>query len=239
MQGVLTITSKYYSVRRELWENDPRKLEGADRTFSQFFKAHRLWYKIVFVAALLLAVIMAVVCSAALFSLISSEIALEVSMCALLAVLILSFILGVAKEKYIYHEEERKAELKTLQKNYAAFVNEIHKTLAMYNVDSKEHVEKLKAECKLLLDAHEAKHSGRSKKAFDMFIGVPLGAFVASIIYSGKDADVAGIFAAICMGFVAWGMVQLYKMLQYYNESYNKDRHLLGILKELDYTVWK
>jgi uncharacterized membrane protein YcaP (DUF421 family) len=68
-----------------------------------------------------------------------------------------------------------------------------------------------------------------------MLIGVPLGALISSIIYNQDANSLEGIIVLILLGlFIIIGS-QIGRKISFYSDGYFKDRHLLNILRELEY----
>lgn len=120
--------------------------------------------------------------------------------------------------------------------NYEQYITDVRNILLKHGIDTPEKVMKLKTECETTLKVREDKYIKINSKIIDMFIGVPLGALIASIIYADSDTVPTAIGALILIGLTILGVAKLIKTISYYSEGYFKDKYLLDTINELDYS---
>jgi Kef-type K+ transport system membrane component KefB len=144
-------------------------------------------------------------------------------------------LISVQRERQIYNESVRSQEISEIEKNYMEYLLCVMKTMTSYGIDTPEKLQKLKVECEAALKKHEEKMVKINSKIFDMLIGVPLGALIASIIYSNSNTLPAAIVAIIIIGLAMIGFIRLIGYIEYYSEGYFKDKYLLDAINELDY----
>ena len=115
-------------------------------------------------------------------------------------------------------------------------IEDIDKIFRKHGIDTNEKLKKLKSECEGLLNARKSKYTTINGKILEMFIGVPLDALVASLIYTQKDAVQTAIVALIILGFTVLGSVKIFRSIDYYSEGYFKDKYLLDAINEIEYS---
>lgn len=196
------MTQKYLLVRREIYENNPMKKINSTRSFfdmAQLFTV-KLWLMLVLVVGSLIgAVVLFVMNPSSPFMIIP-----------LVIIIAIQIIGQVPREKNLYHESARDKELKIIMKNYKTYITDVREALKKYDVDTLERVRCLKEECENQLNLQNDKYTKFGAKAFEMLIGVPLGALIASLIY-------------------------MERAIAYYSEGFFKDKYLLNVLNELNY----
>ncbi|MFV0351042.1 MAG: hypothetical protein ACK5JF_01855 [Oscillospiraceae bacterium] len=135
------MTDKYFYVRRECWENQPEKIIENKRTLAQIIKVYRWPMWVLLVAYIVSAVILIVVIwlLPSLWYVIFIPYAIAGAM---------SILNENVREKDWYKTEAREEEWNTVLKNYDKYILVLREILRMYDVDSKEKIEKLKEECK-------------------------------------------------------------------------------------------
>lgn len=94
---------------------------------------------------------------------------------------------------------------------------------------------RLKIECEATIKMREDKFAKINTKFVDMLIGAPLGALIASVIYSDSKAFPTAIGAITLVGLAILGLIKLVNLINYYSEAYFKDKYLLDALNELEY----
>lgn len=220
------MTYKYYDVRREIYENCSDKPLKKFRTFKEMKKLFKglQW--------LMLALIIACVIAWFFIAFLPISILWNIiPMTLAFAILIFS---QFTFEK-LYHQEARKEELSLKDQSYKEFVNNILNTLKANGIDSAKKITVLKEECKCALTEHKQKYDSVKSKAFDMLIGVPLGALISSLIYKNSDALVMQIITISIIGLFVIAFSNIVRKITYYSDGYFKDKHLLDVLNEIEY----
>lgn len=220
------MTYKYYDIRREIYENCSDKPLKRFRTFSEMKKIFKFKFWIVFILMILCIIamgILAIVLPNTYWFLIPIGI-----------LMLLSFIFEFQGEN-LYNPIERKKELDEQNECYDEYVNKIVDVLNLNGLYSKNQWKSLKEECKNRLESYEITYRAISDKAYNVLIGVPLGALISSLIYKNNEATTKSIIGLIVIGIVVILFVRMCKKIRFYTDGYFKDRYLLCALNELDY----
>lgn len=226
-EGDKILTNKYMYIRRAIFEQDPASKINKFRNISYMAKLFKRRYLIMLsllLMSMILYIITYIIKPNSPFMLIP-----------MIFTILIVILISVQREKQIYNESVRAQEISELEKNYAEYVLFVLKTLTSYGIDTPEKLKKLKAECEETLRKHEGKIVKINSKIFDMLIGVPLGALIASIIYSNSNTIPVAIVVIIIIGIAVLGLIRLIGFIEFYSEGYFKDRYLLDAINELDY----
>lgn len=221
------MTYKYMYIRRAIFEQNPASKINTYRNLSDMVKLYKRQYFIMLVLLLL-----SVLFSFIIISIYPNRPFVLIPMVFELLIVIL---ISVQREKHIYNESVRAQEISEIEKNYEEYVLNVSNTLESNGINTPEKLQKLKEECKSELKKYEEKLGRVNSKIFDMLIGVPLGAFIASIIYSNSNTIPAAIVVIIIIGLVLLGFTRLIGYIEYYSVGYFKDKYLLDAINELDY----
>ena len=222
------MTYKYYDVRREVYEKCSTKTLKRTRSFKDLRRLFK-WYAWVIMSSLLVSMLTFIILANAFpgkpYYLIP---------CA--STFIVIAIWEFCSER-IYNAGERYRELEEAKNNYLQYIRNIKGVLNSFGIDSREKLDALKNECTARLDSHAKPYKSVSSTMYSMLISVPLGAVVSSIIYRNSgDAAVAQIVGLLMFGLMIIGICKGFKALTFYADGYFKDRYLLEMLNELDYT---
>jgi ABC-type multidrug transport system fused ATPase/permease subunit len=214
-------------IRRAIFEQNPASKINTYRNLSDMVKLFKRQYFIML--ALLLLSIISLVIILVIYP--NSPFVLIPMACVFLIIILIS----VQREKHIYNQSVRAQEISEIEENYKEYVMNVLNTLASYGIDTPDKLHKLREECKSELKKYEEKLDRVNSKIFDMLIGVPLGALVASLIYSNSNTIPVAIVAIIIIGLVLLGLTRLIGYIEYYSEGYFKDKYLFEAINELDY----
>ena len=222
------MTQKYIYVRREIYEKNPASKLSHTRNFADMVRLFKYlyWVMLILIAGSIIATIVFLILN-------PSNPYLLVPMGLIIIIAIVS---QLPREKHLYHESARKKELEYLQEGYQQYISEILQILKKYDIDSVEKVSQLKHECEDALKSQKEKYSTIGNKIFDMLIGVPLGALIASMIYSGLNVVLTSVFSVIFIGIAIAGLNKVVQAVFFYTEGYFKDKYLLDVLNELNYS---
>ena len=221
------MTLKYYAVRRDMFEIDPSSNLKSYRSFSDLKKLLKRPFLIMLGLVVIAFIALA---SVAIFT--PSPIEFLLMTLIITALLIIQ----IPREKYIYNEQARENELSEKKQDYEKYVKEILKIMQSNGIDSTEKVLKLKTECETALKVRDDKYTRLNSRIFDMVIGVPLGALIASIIYTDSNAVVTSIGTIILGGLAVLGVIKLFNLINYYSAEYYKDKYLLNAISEIEYS---
>ncbi len=222
------MTYKYTYIRRAIYEENPAGKLNKYRSLSEIARLFKRPYWIMLVS-LLFSLIFLAIC----IVFFPKSPFLYIPMALIILIIILS---QIQREKHMYNETARAQEICELEKNYEGYVKSVWNIMLKYGIDTPEKMQKLKAECKITLKKHEDKLAKINGKIFEMLIGVPLGALIASIIYSNSNTVPVAIVSIIIIGLAVLGLIRLVGYIEYYSEGYFKDKYLLDAIYELDYS---
>lgn len=221
------MTYRYCEVRREVYNRCSGKAPNKYRSFSRMKKLFKrsCWaLLLVTVGSIILFFLLAILIPEKPYSLIPAPIPY-----------IAQLIFEVSCDK-LYNAEERKLELTEIRSSYEAYIQELREVLSSCGIDSAQKRKNLKAECNACLEMQTKPYSNVSSNAYNMLIGVPLGAAISTIIYQNRDgAAVTKILSLIMVGLIIIGLCKVFKTLSYYRDGHFKDRYLLEVLNELEY----
>lgn len=222
------MTYKYYEVRREVYDKCSDKTLKRTRSFKDLRKLFK-WNAWVIMSLLPVSMIAFIILVYAF-----PEKPYYLIPCA--AAFIVTAIWEFRSER-IYNADQRYRELEEVNHNYLQYIRNIKGVLSSCGIDSREQLDALKNECNARLDSHGKPYKSVSSTTYNMLISVPLGAVVSSIIYRNSgDAAVAQIVGLLMFGLMIIGICKGFKALSFYADGYFKDRYLLEVLNELDYS---
>jgi len=222
------MTQKYIWVRREVYERNLSGKISANRSVSDMVKLFKRPYWIMFgtlVVALIGVLLTLLIAPRSPFI-----------WFLMIVILVVTLPIELPREKYLYNDSVRQEELAVMQKKYQSYIAETWDLLKKYSVNTPEMVSRLKLECETVLKAHTERYHKISNRIFDMLIGVPLGALIASIIYTENNIALDTIAPIIIIGITISGFMKLVQFVRFYAEGYFKDKYLLDALNELSYS---
>lgn len=220
------MTYKYYKVREEVYTSCSNKALYRSRTFDEVRKLFKkcLW---------IVCTIIACSCIAALIISLT-----PISDLWLPLPLIIAFgLLNLAKMNFdsFYHTDMRDKEMQERDEVYEEYLQNISNALLKCGIKTSQQRKLLKQECEFILDQHKEKYSIFKGKVYDILIGVPLGALISALICNDSGNIISQIVAIIVIGLIIIGLTKICRILTFYSDHYFKDRHLLGVLKEMEY----
>lgn len=225
------MTYKYLNIRRALYEQNAKAKLNTNRRFSDMARLFRLPNWIMFglnFISLLIYIVIAIIDSKSPFILIP-----------IIIILLIAILSSIVKERYLYNDAARAYELSELTQKYEKYIESIIVLLENHGINSYEKLMKLKIECEKTLKTHEDKYHKLNNKVFDMLIGVPLGALIASLIYENSNAIPKAIGAIVYIGIAIIGVINFIKFFNYISDGYFKDKYFLDTINELEYSdVW-
>lgn len=222
------MTRKYLDVRRAIYEKNPSRIMNSYRSFSETIKLFKRPFWILFgiFTIFLIAFVFVVI------SVPNNPLDLII----MIPIVIISLALEIPREKYLYNESARANELVEKNRSYEQYISEIWNILQSQGIDTLDKVHILKNECNAILSKRENTFQKIDGKIVDMLIGVPLGALIASVIYSGSKAVPTAILVTVLIGITILGILKFFSFLNYYSDGYFKDKCLEDTLNELDYS---
>lgn len=181
------VTYKYLEVRREIYNKCSDKELNSFRSFRQMLKVWNRSYWVSLIG-MLFCLVTEIVLSIILQNKLWGMIPLGVEM-------VLLVVIEVRSDK-MYNPPERKKELDDDKKKYEKYVENIKKTLDACGIRTSRLRVILREECVAELEKYNKSYSFISDHVIEMFIGVPLGALISSLIFIDKQAVVDHI--AMC-----------------------------------------
>lgn len=228
------MTYKYLYIRRELYEESPSDILDKNRNLSDMKRLFKRPFWIM-LGALLFAFLGSLIIIILTFIGLLTPPLTFLYLVPIVIIITVSIISEVKKERFFYNETSRANELSKNMQNYEQYISKIRDIFLRFGIDTPEKVNKLKTECETKFKTRDEKFAKINSKTVDMLIGVPLGALIASIIYTNSKVAPAAIGAIILIGIVALGFVKLIGLIEYFSEGCFKDKYLLDSINELDY----
>lgn len=220
------VTYKYLEVRREIYNKCSDKELNSFRSFRQMLKVwnRSYWASLI---GMLFCLVTEIVLSIILQNKLWGMIPLGVEM-------VLLVVIEVRSDK-MYNPPERKKELDDDKKKYEKYVENIKKTLDACGIRTSRLRVILREECVAELEKYNKSYSFISDHVIEMFIGVPLGALISSLIFIDKQAVVDHIAVLVMLGVMIIVFIKVAKKMAFFWNGYFKDQYLLKALKELEY----
>ena len=222
------MTYKYRYIRREIYETNPAGKLNSYRSLSEMARLFKRPYWIM-LGGMLLAIFL-------FGGIVIKAPGSPFIFIPILIILAISVISQIPREKVLYNNSAREKEIEQKTQEYEQYIEDIDKIFREYGINTTDKLVKLKAECEELLHAREIKYTNISGKIVDMFIGVPLGALIASLMYAKNDTIPTAIGALIIIGFIVLGGVKIFRSINYYSDGYFKDKYLFDAINELEYS---
>lgn len=221
-------TLRYWDIRREIYEQCSNKALKKYRTFADMRKLFKLSYWL-----LLFGMLVCLITYIALFIFLPGTFYWLIPVGGTLLLSIIGELFG----SRMYNPLERKRELEEHSANLEVYIENIQTTLSRHGITTKDHRDTLRKECERQLSIHNLRYKSVSSKLFDMFVGVPLGAFISALIYKSEGADIviSQLFVIVILGVMIIGVSNILKKTTYYSDGHFKDQYLLDVLNELEY----
>ncbi len=216
------MTHKYYDVRRSIYEEKDLK---SYRSFSEMKKLFKPSYLI-----MMLITILSLIASIVLFF-----INVNFVLIPMLLIVGCAIVTDLFREDSLYYSEARKEEIENNNMQYNKYIEKLSGILRQHRIDNTEKLSRLKNECIARIEGPKTKYSNINSKIYDLLIGVPLGALIASAMYADKDSAIVRIVALIFFGIFILGIVHVVKFISFYIDCIYKDKYLLKVIRELEY----
>lgn len=220
------MTHKYLEVRCAIYEKCPDKSYKKYRTFGEMKKLFKVrnWIFVIILAICLIACILLPILRPSTFYYFIPA-----------GILFLIIIISEFYGENLYNSSEREKELSEISKDYNDYITYIKSVLKEHEIINEKQREALKKECTDILMSHYQKYNSVKSKVYNMLIGVPLGAFISTLIYKDGNTVINQIVGIILVGLVILAISNVIRMVSYYSDGRFKDQHLLNVLNELEY----
>lgn len=223
------MTYKYFEIRREMFVESPDKILKRKRSFSDIKKQFTIFHW----AILFFLVVSAVVCVILALKYPNKPFLLSIPVVIIFGCAIL---IELFSDK-LYKPLGRKEVLKKQDEQYDKYIDRIHNILNKHGINSTKKRALLKKECEDNLIRHEEKFKIVNGKTFETLIGVPLGALISSLIYKNDNALIGQILGIIIWGLFLILLLRIIKRIIYFSDGYFKDKYLMDILNEFEYSA--
>ena len=221
------MTYKYFFIRREMYEKKIDQKLQKGRSLTQMMRLYKLPYVIILV--LLLFTIISVI----IISILSASAVFMLFPAILLVIADVMF--DVPHEDKIYNMSEREREIEEYINHYKDYIKSARNILKKHGIDNEEKNELLKAECISRIEKCNKRFLNLKSKIIDMFVFVPLGAFITLITENNKSSEIIPVFSVIFIGIAICMIIKAISMLLSISDTIFKDRYLLDVLTDLEY----
>lgn len=220
------MTYRYYNIRREINNDNSEKGLKEFSSLKELKSLFTPFHWIVFIAIILSLV-------ALLFTAFFSTNKLWCSIPLVILVVLVN--IWEYKCEKLYNQKAREKELNDIDEKYKQYLNNTYEILKKNGINTREQLLILKNECNIVFNERENKFKILNNKVFELFIGVPIGALISSLIDENNIALSSKVIAILIFGLIIYGIVALTKYFSYYTEGYWKDQHLLDVVTEMEY----
>lgn len=111
----------------------------------------------------------------------------------------------------LYNQKAREKELNDIDEKYKQYLNNTYEILKKNGINTREQLLILKNECNIVFNERENKFKILNNKVFELFIGVPIGALISSLIDENNIALSSKVIAILIFGLIIYGIVALTK----------------------------
>lgn len=218
------MTQRYIKIRNEIYRGKPTNALKYYRSLSDMLKIFNKgkWILIIVYGVYIIGLIISVFVN---------HISLIIFAFFLL---LISYFEANTKEKFFYDQNERNKEIIKIDKNYEDYIKAIHSVLIKNGITNIEKFNLLYEECSNTLDNSEKRISSAHSRIIDMFIGVPIGAFITKII-ENETFNPNHLLLFIIIFPVVFSICKAIKVISNLTEGKFQDNYLYSILKEFSY----
>lgn len=221
------MTYKYLLIRREMFVNKPMEQVDKKRGFREMCTLFtwKSWLMLGIMFSTLIPLLLRVVFY---FDVIFTVF--------LLIIQVLVYVIySTIDEKHLYNENVRNDEISKLKLNNEECVLSIFRTLKANGIDSNFKFNVLLDECSNEVKSYIESVNKRKKTIYELLIGVPLGALVASVIYANNGAALESIVVLVVVGIISSIIHKIINSVIYRTELHYQDKYLLDCLNEIKY----
>lgn len=220
------MTYKYFNVRKEISNDSSEKELKRFRTFSEIKQLFKPFHWTIFILTII--------------SIVALVILLVVSInklwCIIPALLIIICVkIWDAKAEELYDVKMHEKEIKGLDNAYDEYLSNINRILVDNGIDTAEKRNCLKKECCSVFERRDSKYSSLSNKAFEILIGIPIGAVISLLVNGDSVVSVEQIIAVVIACVMIYVIIKFAKFITYYTDGCKQDQKLLDALNEMEY----
>ena len=152
----------------------------------------------------------------------------------LLIIILLTDLWDYKAEKF-YNKDARKKELMSIDCDYENYLKSIYEILHNNGIESEKELNILIDECSKVLEKRDNRFQFIKSKAYEIFLGIPIGALITSLINQNSEKIPVQIVTALLLGLLIYPIFSLVKFVSNYADGYQKDQSLLKALNEMKY----
>lgn len=220
------MTYRYYKIRREIFEDDSEKPLKKFRSGSDLKELFKPFHWIVFslmIASLIAIVIISIFVTNKLWNAVP-----------LLIIILLTDLWDYKAEKF-YNKDARKKELMSIDCDYENYLKSIYEILQNNGIESEKELNILIDECSKVLEKRDNRFQFIKSKAYEIFLGIPIGALITSLINQNSEKIPSQIVTVLLLGLLIYPIFSFVKFVLNYADGYQKDQSLLKALNEMKY----
>ncbi len=220
------MTQKYIYIREEICSIKMNDSKGKRRTFAEMREVFTFFGWIIPISLIILGItyfILLFTCTE-----FSWKFAIGAGICMVLS--------AYVPDRVLYKEEARVKELKKVYERYDEDANQIVPTIRKH-ICSYEKLMKLKSECEEVIKKYEDKRDRIKKRIFELSFVVPVTALILNIISPSEQYPIfIAIAGILIVGYLYMFIELVMKLVQKLSQDYKKDKYLLELINELDYS---
>ena len=220
------MTYRYYKIRREIFEDDSEKPLKKFRSGSDLKELFKPFHWIVFslmIASLIAIVIISIFVTNKLWNAVP-----------LLIIILLTDLWDYKAEKF-YNKDARKKELMSIDCDYENYLKSIYEILHNNGIESEKELNILIDECSKVLEKRDNRFQFIKSKAYEIFLGIPIGALITSLINQNSEKIPPQIVTVLLLGLLIYPIFSFVKFVLNYADGYQQDQSLLKALNEMKY----
>lgn len=220
------MTHRYYKIRREIFEDNSEKPLKKLRSGSELKELYKPFHWIVFglmIGSLIAIIVISIFVTNKLWNTVP------------LLIIILLTDLWEYKAEKLYNKDARKKELMSIDCDYENYLKSIYEILHNNGIESEKELNILIDECSKVLEKRDNRFQFIKSKAYEIFLGIPIGALITSLINQNSAEFPIQIITALILGLLMYPLFSLAKFVSNYMNGYQKDQNLLKALNEMKY----
>lgn len=220
------MTYRYYKIRREIFEDNsekPLKKFRSGSDLKELFNSFHWTVLVLTIVSFIAFIVMSIFVVNKLWCIFP-----------LLIIILLTDLWDYKAEKF-YNKDARKKELMSIDCDYENYLKSIYEILHNNGIESEKELNILIDECSKVLEKRDNRFQFIKSKAYEIFLGIPIGALITSLINQNSAEFPIQIITALILGLLMYPLFSLAKFVSNYMNGYQKDQSLLKALNEMRY----
>lgn len=220
------MTYRYYKIRREIFEDNsekPLKKFRSGSDLKELFNSFHWTVLVLTIVSFIAFIVMSIFVVNKLWCIFP-----------LLIIILLTDLWDYKAEKF-YNKDARKKELMSIDCDYENYLKSIYEILHNNGIESEKELNILIDECSKVLEKRDNRFQFIKSKAYEIFLGIPIGALITSLINQNSAEFPIQIITALILGLLMYPLFSLAKFVSNYMNGYQKDQNLLKALNEMKY----